>query len=104
MYYLLKRTFDVLSSGIAILILSPLLIPLLFNQAMSIYKNGSYDLVTNVFPRTFPVGMSVELIKPVFKFFSDLLECRTLKETNVRSNYIAKCYLPAILKHLRNSQ
>ncbi|MDC0086561.1 sugar transferase [Polaribacter sp.] len=27
MYYLLKRTFDVLSSGIAILILSPLLIP-----------------------------------------------------------------------------
>ena len=42
---------------------SPLLIPLLFNQAMSIYKNGSYDLVTNVFPRTFPVGMSVELIK-----------------------------------------
>ena len=27
MYYLLKRTFDILSSGIAILILSPLLIP-----------------------------------------------------------------------------
>ena len=27
MYYLLKRTFDVLSSGITILILSPLLIP-----------------------------------------------------------------------------
>ena len=29
MYYLLKRTFDVLSSGIAILILSPLLIPII---------------------------------------------------------------------------
>ena len=28
MYYLLKRTFDILSSGIAILILSPLLIPI----------------------------------------------------------------------------
>jgi len=30
MYYLLKRTFDILSSGIAILILSPLLIPIIF--------------------------------------------------------------------------
>jgi lipopolysaccharide/colanic/teichoic acid biosynthesis glycosyltransferase len=29
MYYLLKRTFDILSSGIAILILSPLLIPII---------------------------------------------------------------------------
>ena len=42
---------------------SPLLLPLLFNQALLIYNNSSYDLVTNVFPRTFPVGMSVELIK-----------------------------------------
>ena len=42
---------------------SPLLIPLLFNQALLIYNNGSYDLVTNVFPKTFPAGMSVELIK-----------------------------------------
>lgn len=42
---------------------SPLLLPLLFNHALLIYNNSSYDLVTNVFPRTFPVGMSVELIK-----------------------------------------
>ncbi len=42
---------------------SPLLLPFLFEQAASIYRNNDYDLVTNIFPRSFPVGMSVELIK-----------------------------------------
>ena len=42
---------------------SPLLLPHLFNQAALIYKNKPYDIVTNIFPRTFPVGMSVELIQ-----------------------------------------
>ncbi len=41
---------------------SPLLSTSLFNQALSVYKKNSYDLVTNVFPRTFPKGMSVELL------------------------------------------
>ena len=35
MYYLLKRTFDVLSSGIAILILSPLLIPVIIGLKLT---------------------------------------------------------------------
>lgn len=42
---------------------SPLLLPSLFNYAVSIYRDKRYDVTTNVFPRTFPVGMSVELIK-----------------------------------------
>jgi len=42
---------------------SPLLLPFLFDQAVSIYNQSDYDLITNVFPRTFPNGMSVELIK-----------------------------------------
>lgn len=42
---------------------SPLLLPHLFNQAALIYKNKPYDIVTNLFPRTFPAGMSVELIQ-----------------------------------------
>jgi len=42
---------------------SPLLLSHLFDYAVSIYKNKSYDLITNVFPRTFPAGMSVELIR-----------------------------------------
>ena len=35
MYYLLKRTFDILSSGIAILILSPLLIPVIIGLKLT---------------------------------------------------------------------
>ena len=42
---------------------SPLLLPSLFNYAVSIYRDKRYDVITNIFPRTFPVGMSVELIK-----------------------------------------
>ena len=54
MYYLLKRTFDVLSSGIAIIILSPLLIPvtiglkltgegyILYKQERIGYKNKPF--------------------------------------------------------------
>lgn len=44
---------------------SPLLLTSLIDKASSIYSNSKseYDLVTNVFPRTFPVGMSIELIK-----------------------------------------
>tara|TARA_B100000925_G_C21998690_1_gene470200 strand:- start:1753 stop:2391 length:639 start_codon:yes stop_codon:yes gene_type:complete len=42
---------------------SPLLLPSLFDYAVSIYRDKRYDVITNIFPRTFPVGMSVELIK-----------------------------------------
>lgn len=42
---------------------SPLLEPFLFTQASEVYASGDYDLVTNVFPRTFPPGMSVELLR-----------------------------------------
>lgn len=41
---------------------SPLLLPHLFDKAAEYYRENTFDLVTNVFPRTFPVGMSVELI------------------------------------------
>jgi len=42
---------------------SPLLYPILFEKAFAIYNQGNYDLVTNIYPKTFPPGMSVELIK-----------------------------------------
>ena len=42
---------------------SPLLLSLLFDRAAYIFSQADYDLVTNVFPRTFPMGMSIELIK-----------------------------------------
>jgi spore coat polysaccharide biosynthesis protein SpsF (cytidylyltransferase family) len=42
---------------------SPLLLPFLFDKAISVFKDNSPDIVTNIFPKTFPPGMSVELLK-----------------------------------------
>lgn len=41
---------------------SPLLSPQLIDTAFLIYKNNKYDLVTNIFPKTFAPGLSIELI------------------------------------------
>jgi spore coat polysaccharide biosynthesis protein SpsF len=42
---------------------SPLIDPKIVKKAIGIFENGSYDLVTNAFPRSFPVGQSVEVIR-----------------------------------------
>ena len=42
---------------------SPFIDSDLITRALLKYKTGSFDLVTNVFPRTFPRGVSVEVIK-----------------------------------------
>ena len=41
---------------------SPLLDPALIEHAYALYLDGGCDVVSNVFPRSFPKGMSVELI------------------------------------------
>jgi spore coat polysaccharide biosynthesis protein SpsF len=41
---------------------SPLLDPELVDRAVGIFDTGSYDLVTNVAPRSFPRGQSVEVV------------------------------------------
>jgi spore coat polysaccharide biosynthesis protein SpsF len=42
---------------------SPLLDPNLVDRAARLMRAGDFDLVTNVFPRSFPVGQSVEAIR-----------------------------------------
>jgi spore coat polysaccharide biosynthesis protein SpsF len=42
---------------------SPLLDPSLLDQAAGLYHDDAYDLVTNLHPRTFPYGISVELLR-----------------------------------------
>ncbi len=57
---------------------SPLIDFRLINRIMNIFeKNKNSDLITNIFPRTFPSGQSVEIIKTNtleknLKFFSKL--------------------------------
>jgi spore coat polysaccharide biosynthesis protein SpsF (cytidylyltransferase family) len=41
---------------------SPLLDPALVDRALELYAEGDWELVTNVFPRSFPVGQSVEVL------------------------------------------
>ncbi len=42
---------------------SPCIDPNLIDKAVQIYKKNNCDIVTNVFPRTYPRGTSVEVIK-----------------------------------------
>jgi spore coat polysaccharide biosynthesis protein SpsF (cytidylyltransferase family) len=37
--------------------------PKVIEEGIKIYQNNDYDLVTNTFPRSFPVGQSVEVIR-----------------------------------------
>jgi spore coat polysaccharide biosynthesis protein SpsF len=45
---------------------SPLLDQRLVDRGAGIFRSGAYDLVTNVFPRTFPPGQSVEVMSTAF--------------------------------------
>ena len=42
---------------------SPFVDPKLIDRAVTIYNKKNYDIVTNIFPRTFPKGFSVEVIR-----------------------------------------
>tara|TARA_B100000965_G_scaffold405731_1_gene440974 strand:- start:1434 stop:2117 length:684 start_codon:yes stop_codon:yes gene_type:complete len=42
---------------------SPFIDPLIVSEAVEIYQNNNFDLVTNVQTRTFPKGQSVEVVK-----------------------------------------
>lgn len=41
---------------------SPLMDFDLFSKGIKIYKNGNFDIVTNTFPRSYPIGNSVEIV------------------------------------------
>lgn len=42
---------------------SPFIDPKLIDKAVTIYNKKNYDIVTNIFPKTFPKGFSVEVIR-----------------------------------------
>ena len=42
---------------------SPLIDPKLLEKGIEMWREPNLDLISNVFPRTYPVGMSVEIIK-----------------------------------------
>lgn len=54
---------------------SPAIDPQIIDHAIDTYRNGNFDLVTNVFPRTFPMGQSVEVLSS--QKYLDTYECFT---------------------------
>lgn len=52
---------------------SPFLDCCLIEKGMEIYRQGNYDMVTNVLERTFPKGQSIEIIKS--GIFCEAYEC-----------------------------
>ena len=71
---------------------SPLIDPKIIDKIISIHKkNKTFDLITNVFPRTFPKGQSVEIISN-----------NILKENLKRMNKFEKEHVT--LYFYRNSQ
>ena len=45
---------------------SPFIDPKLLDQLIKIFKNNDYKIVTNVFPKTFPSGQSIEIFDANF--------------------------------------
>jgi spore coat polysaccharide biosynthesis protein SpsF (cytidylyltransferase family) len=60
---------------------SPLIDPSLIDRAVTIFKKNRYDIVTNVFPRTFPKGFSVEVVNS--KLILDFL--LKIKKKNIKN-------------------
>ena len=42
---------------------SPFMLPSVINKGIDLFKSHNFDLVTNIFPRSFPKGLSVEIIR-----------------------------------------
>jgi len=66
---------------------SPLIDPDLIDKAIEIYNTKNIDIFTNVFPRTFPKGQSIEIIKS--KVF---LETFKLMKTNEQLEHVTSYF------------
>ena len=66
---------------------SPLIDYRIIDKAYKIFKNKKPDLVTNIFPRSFPVGQSVEIMK------SKLLKDNLLKfKSKIYKEHVTKFF------------
>ena len=66
---------------------SPLIDTGLIEEAINIYKNNKADLVTNVFPRSFPKGQSVEVIKTSSFLSDEFTKCSSFSKEHVTSSF-----------------
>lgn len=65
---------------------SPLINPRIISKAIKIYNNGKFDIVTNVFPRSYPKGMSVEILNKKI-LLNNYLKFDTVEKEHVTSHF-----------------
>ena len=68
---------------------SPLTDPKIIAKAIRIFNDGNYDIVTNVFPRSYPKGMSVEIIKKKI-LIDNYSKFDSLEKEHVTSHFYKK--------------
>ena len=63
---------------------SPLIDPYLIDRAINLFNKKHYDIVTNVFPRSFPKGFSVEVINSelILNFLNRIKKKKTQRTLN----------------------
>ena len=82
---------------------SPLIDISLLKKMINLFKKGNHDIVTNVFPRSYPIGQSAELFKK--KIFVDVSEKKLNNfEKEHISQYFYKNYKKYKIFNFTNSK
>ncbi len=66
---------------------SPCIDPKVMDRGIRIFKKKNYDLVTNVFPRSYPKGVSVEVIKSQLIYDLDKKKISNFHKEHVTSYF-----------------
>jgi spore coat polysaccharide biosynthesis protein SpsF len=76
---------------------SPLLDPALVDRALTLFRRDEYDLVTNVRPRTFPPGQSIEVVRA-----EAFLQALPTMDAEQREHVTQRLYDPALGLRIAN--
>jgi spore coat polysaccharide biosynthesis protein SpsF len=81
---------------------SPFVDPKLIDRAVTIYNKKNYDIVTNIFPRTFPKGFSVEVIRSKI-ILNSITKIKKKIHKEHLTSYFYKNYKKYKIKNLSNN-
>lgn len=80
---------------------SPFIDSSIIDKAVSIFNKNQYDLVTNVFPRTFPKGFSVEVVNSKL-ILDSLLKIKKKRHQEHLTSYFYENYKNFKIKNFYN--
>ena len=80
---------------------SPFLDPRIIDRAINIFNKNQYDIVTNVFPRTFPKGYSVEVLNSRI-ILKNILKIKSKNHQEHLTSYFYKNHHNFKIKNFKN--